>query len=533
MRRSDEGCRRGRRPELSEVVGSVGVIDVVCAPSGLGVAVGDPVINDPVATTIAFEPGAVVLGVGVDGSSARQLVRRAGESGAAAVIVKGDVPVELRSEAERGGVALLAVPVEMTWSQLHMLVLTALSGTSDQEEEAGGVPLGDLFALANAVAAMVGGPTTIEDRHSRVLAYSTLSERIDEPRRETILGRRVPEEWLRRLEEAGVFDRLWRGELVRYEAGPDFDLKPRLALAVRAGDTILGSVWVAEGDTPLPDHAEEALREAARIAALHLIRYRASGDLDRASRGELLREVLEDRTPVDHAAFRLGVRSDDGFAVLAFRPHAADEVEDALQRERALDLVALYGEAFRQRSAVVELAGTIYVLLPGPAPERLVALASDVVGRARQSLGARLRAGVGPVVDHLRDASRSRREADLVLRVLADDPAGPDVADVDAVHERIALSELHDFADGRPFLRSRPVAALAAHDADHATQYVTTLRAYLESFGDIGAAARSLNVHPNSFRYRLRRLVELSGIDLTDRRERLLAEIDLFLGLAP
>ena len=107
---------------------------------------------------------------------------------------------------------------------------------------------------------MVGGPVTIEDRHSRVLAYSSHGETIDEPRRQTILGRRVPEEWLARLEEAGVFKRLWAGEIVRYEADADFALRPRLALAVRAGDEILGSIWVAEGERPLDASAEDALR---------------------------------------------------------------------------------------------------------------------------------------------------------------------------------------------------------------------------------------------------------------------------------
>jgi DNA-binding PucR family transcriptional regulator len=36
-----------------------------------------------------------------------------------------------------------------------------------------------------------------------------------------------------------------------------------------------------------------------------------------------------------------------------------------------------------------------------------------------------------------------------------------------------------------------------------------------------------VNVHPNTFRYRVKRLSELSGIDLNDPDERLAAEIQL------
>ena len=57
-----------------------------------------------------------------------------------------------------------------------------------------GVPLGDLFALSNAIAGVVGGAVTIEDPGRRVLAYSTLGDQpIDAARRGSILGRQVPD----------------------------------------------------------------------------------------------------------------------------------------------------------------------------------------------------------------------------------------------------------------------------------------------------------------------------------------------------
>jgi DNA-binding PucR family transcriptional regulator len=68
---------------------------------------------------------------------------------------------------------------------------------------------------------------------------------------------------------------------------------------------------------------------------------------------------------------------------------------------------------------------------------------------------------------------------------------------------------------------------LVEHDASKDSAYIETLRAYLAAFGDVTAAANSLNVHPNTFRYRLRRLVEISGIDLEDAEQRLVAELQL------
>jgi DNA-binding PucR family transcriptional regulator len=58
---------------------------------------------------------------------------------------------------------------------------------------------------------------------------------------------------------------------------------------------------------------------------------------------------------------------------------------------------------------------------------------------------------------------------------------------------------------------------------------VATLQAYFDAFGDMGAAAAQVNVHPNTFRYRLRRITEVFGLDLDDPDERLVAELQLRL----
>ena len=524
------------RPSLRSVIASLDLVDLVCAPRGVDVPISETVIHDPAAPPPIHE-NALVLGVGAPGrsSDAIDLIGKCGRAGASAIALKftREPSARVRKAAQTANVAVLSLPAEITWAQAFILLRTAATSGGEPTADDYDLPLGDLFALASAIAAMVGGAVTIEDRQSRVLAYSSQDEGVDEPRRQTILGRRVPDEWLQRLEDAGVFRRLWAGDVVRYQAGPKFDLRPRLAVAVRAGDAILGSIWVAEADEELGPEAEQALREAARIAALHLIRHRASDDIDRNTRAELLRQVFEGSGGTDAVAYRLGVDPDGPFAVLAFEPQSEDEVSDALARERVLDLVTLYGEAYRTRSAAVRLGRTVYVLLPDPdlsRPGRLVELARDIVARAHSSLGTRLRAGVGSVVDGLREVPRARNEADQVLRALASDPAAPDVADFESARMLVAMVELRDFASDRPHVRSRRVATLAEHDEQHGTQYVETLRAYLDAFGDIPRAAHQANIHPNTFRYRLRRLVELSGINLDDPEERLLAELDFRLG---
>jgi purine catabolism regulator len=58
------------------------------------------------------------------------------------------------------------------------------------------------------------------------------------------------------------------------------------------------------------------------------------------------------------------------------------------------------------------------------------------------------------------------------------------------------------------------VSRLAAYDRERGSQLVTTLEEFLRRHGNISATSESLFVHPNTLRQRLRRIAELSGLDL-------------------
>src|SRR5207248_853517 len=116
---------------LVEQLGS-GVLDVRIAPAGLDVPVGHAVIHDPTEAP-RIEQHDVVLGVAVPpaDAAATELIRDAGQAGATAVILKSsdDLPDDLVAAAEEAGVAILAATPEITWSQLHALIRTAIASS--------------------------------------------------------------------------------------------------------------------------------------------------------------------------------------------------------------------------------------------------------------------------------------------------------------------------------------------------------------------------------------------------------------------
>ena len=297
------------------------ILSVVFAPRGLDVAAGLPTLFDQLDAS-SVQRGDVVLGVGVAARprSAVGFVEEAGAAGAAAVVLKLDHEPgpELIDASTRTGVALLSAPPAIAWGQLYTLLRVAGGAAVPAGALVDGVPMGDLFALANAIAAMVGGAVTIEDPQSYVLAYSSADLPIDEARREVILGRRVPERFLRRLRDAGVFHRLQTTDDVVTYVDQEEELIPRLAVGIRAGGELLGSIWVAAATDPLDVDTQTALQEAARMAALHLIRHRSSWDLERRQRGELVRALLEGDVPPD-ASTKLGLDAGTAVTVVALR----------------------------------------------------------------------------------------------------------------------------------------------------------------------------------------------------------------------
>src|SRR5436190_22307721 len=509
------------------------VLSVLAAPKGLDVPVSEAVIYDDADQT-ASPTDAVVLAVGVVSDRDRvALLRRLGDDGAAAAVVKlDDAPsVALKAASEETGVALLGAPAAMSWGQLYTFLITAASATEPTGTDIADVPLGDLFSLANAVAAMVGGATTIEDPQSYVLAYSNLDHPIDIPRQETILGRQVPSSWIQRLRDAGVFRRLWQtDDVIRIDDFDEPGYLNRLAIAIRAGGEVLGSIWVIEGRQPFPREAAQALRGAADIAALHLLRHRSASDVERQRRSDALLALLEGRGHGARVREVLQLPAASGVVVMAFEAEGDVELDAMVRSQRVADLVAVYCESYRRRAACVTIGARVYALVPhsGAAAE-LRPLAESIVERANEALRVSLKAGLGSTVRSLGDVPESRRDADVVVDVLRKSSRqhARSVAHIDDVSSHAVLHHLSELARDRPDLMAGRVSELAAQDADKGTSWVSTLRAYLDAFGDVAVAAQRVNVHPNTFRYRIRRIGEVFGIDLDDPDERLVAELQL------
>ncbi|SER76250.1 PucR family transcriptional regulator [Streptomyces qinglanensis] len=536
-------------------------LDLLAAPRGSHVPVHGVGVFDAGETFTAH--GQVLLAPGTDDSSdtAPLVLRSAARAGAAAVVVRrgaGGAAPRLLEVAAETGTALLTRAPWVEWTELIGMLRAGLAhaGGPPAGESSTDVPLGDLPALARALSALVGGAITIEDPDSRVLAFSPTEHGSDPLRRQTILGQQVPRWRLAELTASGFLRTLWStDEVVHRPAEGQFS--ERLAVAVRAGDEVLGSIWAAADGSPLREAARQALREAARTAAPHLLRHRQRTQYAAAHRRRAVQDLLEGTGDADSAA-ALGLTAETPCVVLSVTtrgavttrggpPPTADqetadqEGEPPDSHDRALRLASLQATAHQPTGHPLRDADRLDVLLPLPdedPPEADTAarrLALRLAAAVRDA-GALPLVAIGTPQPAPAQAPRSRTSAHLVLHVLRDRstraaPGGApeplEVADETDVRAALdALRAVHAVAGLTPQVDG-PVRELLAHDAQHGTALAPTLAAYLSRFGDVPGTARELGVHPNTLRYRLRRLRTRFGLDLDDPDVRLLAELGL------
>jgi hypothetical protein len=187
------------------------------------------------------------------------------------------------------------------------------------------------------------------------------------------------------------------------------------------------------------------------------------------------------------------------------------------------------GEASMVLHTVYRAARRISVeVLGGVHGDRLVI----VLGGAADPLAAtaQLLAGfgdgpvvVGPTVPSLDEATESARAALAGYRAVPAWPAAPrPVSAADLLPERALAGD----AEARRILRQDVYGALVRAGGE----LLDTLDAFLTAGGVLESAARTLFVHPNTVRYRLRRIGEVTGLAPLVPRDAFALRIALTVG---
>ncbi|HET8683036.1 MAG TPA: helix-turn-helix domain-containing protein [Micromonosporaceae bacterium] len=130
---------------------------------------------------------------------------------------------------------------------------------------------------------------------------------------------------------------------------------------------------------------------------------------------------------------------------------------------------------------------------------------------------------VGPAVPSLDEAAESARAALAGYRAAAAWPAAPrPVSAIDLLPERALAGD----AEARRILRHEVYGSLVRAGGE----LLETLDGFFAAGGVLESAARMLFVHPNTVRYRLRRIAEVSGLAPMHPRDAFALRVALAIG---
>jgi hypothetical protein len=166
-------------------------------------------------------------------------------------------------------------------------------------------------------------------------------------------------------------------------------------------------------------------------------------------------------------------------------------------------------------------------LVPGPSPDVAAELRARLAGlEGAAGDGLRLSLGVSAPVTGADALRGALEEAWHAARIAERRPGAFSVVGHSELASHVVLLAAAPESVRRGF-RDRLLSPLTAYDARHQADLVTTLEAFLDCDGSWTRCAARLHVHVNTLRYRIGRIEELTGRDLSKLEDK----IDFFLAL--
>lgn len=395
-----------------------------------------------------------------------------------------------------------------------------------------------IVEICGTLAEIAGAPVTIEDATFHLLAHS--GEPTDDPHRmETITGHGSP--------RGAIFDPRFQHALREVDRRRQPTLVPamphlgmrreRIIAPALAGRQVLGYIsLLGPVDPGSEELAMMAIEQAALVVAIALTKERDLAEVEGRVRGEFLDELVRGtygdlvtaQRRARHLGYPLGgthvllVCDIDNFRDYLNRQQLAEEAIQSLKREFLRQVSVAVGTS-HGRPLFLLTSDSVVVLVPLGGDRDAQGDAARIGARVQDAVagwnpGFSVTVAFSDVVEVPAGVAAANREVRGVLDTLARFGTRGRVVGVADLGLTALLAGIPDRR--LESFRGRHLGALEQHDVDHGTHLVETLRAFLET-GEQQAAARRLDIHPNTLRYRLERVRSIAGVNLDDPESRL------------
>jgi DNA-binding PucR family transcriptional regulator len=342
--------------------------------------------------------------------------------------------------------------------------------------------------IAEAVHDLTGFAVAVEDRHGNLRAWA---------------GPDCPEPYPK--EPSDERELIVRRSLD--EAAP-IRHRGRLLAVAHPREDVVGVLSLVDPEERAGDEARVAIEHGATVLSMELARLAGIAEVELRLRRDLVEDLLSgtDEASAIARAEALGydLERPHRVVVVEIGPELADRPEQFNAVRRATRDQGVGSLLVTRGQTVVVLSDT-----DRPWESFRTAVARELQGAAR------CRVGVGSRCDDVADIPRSHQDATLALRVHGLTGGTEHAIAFDDLGVYRLMAGLDDLTEIERFAHSWLGALIDYDTKKEASELVTTLGEYLDCGGNYDATSHALAVHRSTLKYRLQRIREISGHDLS------------------
>ncbi|MEA2200051.1 MAG: hypothetical protein QOI89_647 [Solirubrobacteraceae bacterium] len=298
---------------------------------------------------------------------------------------------------------------------------------------------------------------------------------------------------------------------------------------LRVADSVVGTLHMRAKAEP----SASMRRLLVTMIASEVERVRAPERVAETATADFLRAVLSrelsSREALLQGAKDLALDVAGGASMIVARAHPQAPTDEGWRgRVRAVAERGARAVVSRSIAALSERDGIpgaeVLVLVPG-GEEATAARAAEALLHEMQAglQGYTFAIGRSRITEDPAELPRAASEALLAANVAEGDDEGPPLAFEQTGAYRLLLSAMSENPAELQRFYAETVEPLVAYDEQYETELVRTLETFLEADGNVAGTAQRLFTHRHTIYYRLERVRELSGLDVSssDGREKL------------
>jgi DNA-binding PucR family transcriptional regulator len=300
-------------------------------------------------------------------------------------------------------------------------------------------------------------------------------------------------------------------------------------IPLRVADAVVGALLMRAKSEP----GASLRRLLATMIASEVERIRAPERVSESAAADFLRAVLTrdagGREELLARAKELSLDLGDGASMIVARAHPQVPTDEGWRgRVRAVVERGARAVVSRSIAALSEREGVagaeVLLLVPGGDDATAERAASAVLRELEAGLaGYTFAIGRSRIAEDPADLPRAASEALLAANVAHGSADGALLAFEQTGAYRLLLSAMSENPQELQRFYGETVEPLVAYDEQYETDLVGTLAAFLDADGNVAGTAQRLFTHRHTIYYRLERVRELSGHDVSssDGREKL------------